>query len=311
MRKTLTCLVIAGALLLCGTANAATFVRIATGTVGGGFYNAGTTLVSVANATQKDINYTSVTGGSIKNLIAVNKKDVEFGLSLTSTLFEGWNGVQNFPKPLENLRYVCAVYPQVAHIIVGPGINSIGDLRGKRVDFGPIGGGIDTNNRLALGVYGIPETEVKIQRNSRAETAEAFHTGATDAQILLTSYPSAAVNDMLQNGARLIPVEKEKRDEIVTKYPFYVPWDIPGGTYDGYKDTLTGYSAFCVMLAHKDMDEEIVYKTVKTFFENEKMIKERSPAQFDFFSLKNGMAGCAIPLHPGAERYFKEAGMIK
>ena len=312
MRKILVCLGIISALLLGGTAHAATFVRIGTGTVGGGFYNAGSTLVSVVNLAQKDINYTAVTGGSIKNLISVNKKDVEFGLSLTSTLDEAWKGVQNFPQPLTNLRYVCAVYPQVAHIIVGPKINSIGDLRGKRVDFGPIGGGIDTNNRLALEAYGISESEVKIQRNSRSETAEAFATGATDAQILLTSYPGSAVNDMLQNGAKLIAVEKEKRDEIVKKYPFYVPWDIPKGTYDGYdKEDLTGYSAFCVMLAHKDMDPEIVYKTVKLLFENEKMLKERSPAQFDFFGLKNAMAGRAIPMHPGAERYFKEVGLLK
>lgn len=311
MKTVLTGLVVMSVLLLSGTAHAATFVRIATGTVGGGFYNAGTTLVSVANAKQKEINFTSVTGGSIKNLIAVNKKDVEFGMSLTSTLFEGWNGVENFPQPLINLRYVCAVYPQVAHIVVGPSINSIGDLRGKRVDFGPIGGGIDTNNRLALGIYGIPESDVKIQRNSRAETAEAFQTGDTDAQVLLTSYPSAGVNDMLQNGAKLIAVEKDKRDEIVKKYPFYVPWDIPGGVYDGYDKDITSYSAFCVMLAHKDMDPELVYKTVKILFENENLIKERSPAQFDFFGIKNATAGLAIPLHPGAERYYKEVGLLK
>jgi TRAP-type uncharacterized transport system substrate-binding protein len=65
------------------------------------------------------------------------------------------------------------------------------------------------------------------------------------------------------------------------------------------------------MLAHKDMDPELVYKTVKILFDNEKMMKERSPAQFDFFGKKNAMAGCAIPLHPGAERYFKEIGLIK
>jgi len=311
MRRLLVGLVAVCMLMLSGTAHAEKFVRIASGTVGGGFYNAGTALVSVLNAVQKDINYSAVTGGSIKNLISTNKRDVEFGMSLTSTLYEGWNGVQNFPQPLKDLRFVAAIYPQVAHILVGPGINSIGELRGKRVDFGPIGGGIDTNNRLALEAYGIPESEVKIQRNSRTETAEAFQTGGTDAQILLTSYPSAQVNDMLQHGARLIPVEKEKRDELVKKYPFYINWDIPKGTYDGYNEDLTGYSAFCVLLAHKDMDAEIVYKTVKLFFENEKLIKERRPAQFDFFSLKNAMAGCDIPLHAGAERYYKEMGLIK
>jgi len=295
-----------------GMASAAQFIRIGSGTVGGGYYTAGTSLASVLNATQKEINYSSITGGSIKNLVALDQKAIEFGLSLTSTLYEAWNGQSNFKEPIRTLRYVAAIYPQVAHIMVsGKDIQSIADLRGKKVDFGPIGGGIDTNNRLTLEAYGISESEVQIQRNSRSETAEALQTGATDAQVLLTAYPGSAINDMLSRGARLIAVEPDKRDEIVKKYPFYVPWDIPGGTYDGYDKDVTSFSAFCVMLTYESMDEEVVYKTVKAMFENTAALKDRSASIFGFFGIENAMAGCDIPLHPGAERYYREVGLIK
>jgi TRAP transporter TAXI family solute receptor len=290
---------------------AAQFVRIGSGTVGGGFYTAGTAIVSVINSLQKEVNYSAVTGGSIKNLIDLGKKDIEFGMSLTSTLDEAWNGVTNFPEKLQTLRYVATIYPQVSHIIVGKGINSVADLRGKRVDFGPIGGGIDTNNRLTLEAYGIPESEVRIQRNARTETAEGFEAGTTDAQILLTAYPSSQVNDMIARGARLISVEPEMRDKICKDYPFYVPWDIPGGTYDGYPDDLIGFSAFCAMLTYDDMDDETVYNFVKTLFEGTEGLKQRSAGVFGYFALEHALEGCNIPIHPGAERYYKEVGLLK
>lgn len=295
---------------LIGAAPAAEFARIATGTVGGGFYTAGTGVASVLNAAKNGINYTSVTGGSIKNLMALQKQDVEFGFSLTSTLDEAWNANGPFKAPLRKLRYCVAIYPQVAHIIVAKNINSIADLRGKRVDFGPIGGGIDTNNRLTLAAYGISESEIKVQRNSRTETAEGFETGATDAQVLCTAYPAAAVNDMLTRGAKLIPVEKEYLDKIVKDYPFYVPWVIPAGIYDGYDKPFDTFSAFCVMYTYEDMNEETVYKTVKTLVENTKALKERGSI-FNFFGPDTAMNGCSIPMHPGAERYYKEAGLLK
>ena len=289
----------------------ADFARIATGTVGGGYYTSGTGIVSVLNSVNNGTNYSSITGGSIKNLIQLEQGKVEFGFSLTSTLFEAWNGTGPFKKPLKKLRYCLAIYPQVAHIIVAKDINSIDDLRGKRVDFGPIGGGIDTNARFALSAYGInPEKEVKIQRNSRAETAEGFETGATDAHILLTAYPGAAVFDMLQKGAKLIGVDDEHLKKILADYPCYVPMTIPGGTYEGYPNDIPTYSAFCVMYANENLSEELVYKTVKALVENTPELKKRG-AIFDFFGPQNAMAGCSIPLHPGAERYYREAGLLK
>ena len=204
-----------------------------------------------------------------------------------------------------------AIYPQGAHIIVAKDINSIDDLRGRRVDFGPIGGGIDTNARFALTAYGLdPDKDVKILRNSRAETAEGFETGTTDAHILLTAYPGAAVYDMLKKGAKLISIDNEHLQKILHDYPCYVPMTIPGGTYDGYPDDLNVYSAFCVMYANENLSEELVYKTVKTLVENTPELKKRG-AIFNFFGPENAMAGLSIPLHPGAERYYREAGLLK
>lgn len=303
--------VIVGSFL--GASYAAEFVRIGTSSIGGGFYLIGNTIAQVGNQLKIGINYTAVTGGSTKNLISLSKKDVEFGLAQSAALDEAYRGIGGFEgRPLKQLRFVTAVYPMPAHVLVsGEGIDSITDLKGRKVDFGPIGGGIETNCRIVLGAYGIKDEDIKIDRYGRSEVVEALQTGTVNGHIWFTTYPNAQIQEMLTKNVRLLPIDPEHRDAILEQYPFFTLSVIPAGTYKGYDQDIPTVAAIGALITYADMDEDVVYKTVKMMYENSQLLKDRLPSYFANFSIENALNGCSIEVHPGALKYYRECGLVK
>lgn len=290
------------------------FVRIGTSTVGGGFYLIGNTIAQLGTAKMKDINFTAVTGGSVKNCMNLGTKDMELGMVQSSTVNDAWNGTGSFKdKPIKTLRYVTAIYPMPAHILVNTdaGIKSIADFKGKKVDFGSVGQGIEVNTREFMSVYGLADADVTVERFGRAEVAEALKTGESQAHIWTTNAPNAQVSDMIRSGkVGLIPIETAKIQEIVMKFPHYAPAVIPGGTYPGYDKDVQVVAAIGSLLTYEDMPEDVIYKITKMLHENVPFLRERLN-YFSNFELKTALDGMAVPLHPGAKKYYVEKGLLK
>jgi len=313
MKKKTTLLTALLAFAFISCAHSAEFARIGTSSVGGGFFIIGNTIAQMGNATQNGVNYTAVTGGSIKNLNALAKGDIEFGLCQSATMDEGLKGSGAFKKPLTMLRFVTAIYPIPAHILVsGEGIASIPDLIGKRIDFGPIGGGIDTNTRLILSAYGISDNDVHIDRYGKSESVEAIQTGTVNGHFWLTTVPNAQITEMLTKNVRLLPIEEEKRNWLVEKYPYFSKSVIPAGAYAGYDADLPVIAAVSALVTSESVSDELVYKTVKAMYENAAQLRERLPNYFAQFTLEHALDGKAgMEVHPGALKYYKEVGLIK
>jgi TRAP transporter TAXI family solute receptor len=315
IRKSMVGILLAATLVFAvtGISCASEFARIGTSTVGGGFYLIGNTIAQLGNSVKNGINYTAVTGGSAKNLVALEKKDMEFGLSQSASTYEAWNGIGSFEgRPLKQIRFVTAIYPMPAHILVnGDDIKSIADLKGKRVDYGSIGQGIETNCRIILGAYGIKDEDIKIDRYGRSEVVEALQTGAVQGHVWLTTYPNAQVEDMLTKNVRLLPIDPEQRAMILEQNPFFIPSVIPAGTYKGYDQDIPTIAAVGALFTYADMKEDVVYKTVKMMYENVQFLKDRLPNYFAEFSIENALNGCIMDIHPGALRYYKEVGLLK
>lgn len=304
-------------LLLCVAAAPAfaddVFVRIGTSSVGGGFYLIGNTIAQLGTEVEKSINFTAVTGGSIKNCINLGTKEVELGMVQSSTVNDAWNGTGSFKEPIKTLRYVTAIYPMPAHILVNldAGIKSIGDFKGKRVDYGSVGQGIEVNVREMMSVYGLTDDDVRIERFGRSEVAEALKVGDSQAHIWTTNAPNAQVTDMIRSGkVGLIGIEPEKIREIVTKFPHYAPVVIPGGVYAGYDKDIPVVGAVGSLLTYEDMPEEVIYKITKMIHGNTKFLQERLN-YFNSLTLDFALAGMSVPLHPGAKKFYVEAGLIK
>lgn len=289
------------------------FVRIGTSSVGGGFYLIGNTIAQLGTQKLKSVNFTAVTGGSLKNCINLGNKEVELAMVQSSTINDAWNGTGSFKKPIKTLRYVTAVYPMPAHILVykASGIKSLGDFKNKKVDYGSVGQGIEVNVREMMSVYGLTDKDIKIERFGRSEVADALKVGDAEAHIWTTNAPNAQVTDMVRSGkVGLIGIEPDKIKEIVKRFPHYAPAVIPGGIYEGYDKDLPVVAAVGSLLTYEDMPEDVIYQITKMLYENKKILKERLN-YFADFDLRFALAGMSVPLHPGAERYYKEVGLIK
>jgi TRAP transporter TAXI family solute receptor len=290
------------------------FVRIGTSSVGGGFYLIGNTIAQLGTQVMKDINFTAVTGGSVKNCINLGSKEIELGMVQSSTVNDAWNGGnESFPQPIKTLRYVTAIYLMPAHILVNnkADIKSLADFKGKRVDYGPVGGGIEVNAREFLSIYGIKDEDINIQRFGRAEVEEALEVGDSQAHIWTTNAPNAQVDAMVRSGkVGLIGLEPDKLAELVAKFPHYASSSIAAGTYAGYDKDILVPAAVGSLLTYEDMPEEVIYKITKMLHENNKFLRERQ-SYFAGFNLDMATSGMAVPLHPGAKKYYVEQGLIK
>ena len=291
------------------------FVRISTSTVGGGFYLIGNTLAQLGQAKMGEVNFTAVTGGSIKNMMNLEKGEVEFGLTQSSTLAMGIEGTGTFKQPLKKLRYVTAIYPMPAHIIVGTGtgIKSVADFKGKRIDYGSVGQGIEVNVRELMSIYGLVDKDVSIERFGRSEFEEAFKTGRSQGTLWTTTTPNAQISDLIRTGTcTLVSMEPEKLDELLTRYPHYIRTTIPKGVYEGIDQDVIGFGAVGSLLTHEGVSEELVYKITKMLHENTDFLKERLGTYFASFGPELALQGMGKTiLHPGAEKYYKEVGILK
>lgn len=289
------------------------FVRIGTSSVGGGFYLIGNTIAQLGTEKMKDINFTAVTGGSIKNCINLGTKDVELGMVQSSTVNDAWNGTGTFKEPIKTLRYVTAIYPMPAHILVNlnADIKTIADFKGKKIDFGSVGQGIEVNTRELMSVYGLKDEDVTIERFGRSEVAESLKVGDSQAHIWTTNAPNAQVTDMIRSGkVGLIGISPENIKKITEDFPHYAASVIPGGAYEGFNEDIPVIAAVGSLLTYEDMPDEVIYKITKMLYENTDFLRERLN-YFNDFKLENALAGMAVPLHPGAKKYYVEAGLLK
>ncbi|MDR1709718.1 MAG: TAXI family TRAP transporter solute-binding subunit [Candidatus Accumulibacter sp.] len=301
---------------LSGAAGAAdVFVRVSTSSVGGGFYLIGNTIAQLGQSKMPGVNFTAITGGSIKNLMNLEKGDNELGLTQSSTLAMGIAGTDNFKTPLKNVRYVTSIYPMPAHILVStsPAIKSVAELKGQHVDYGPVGGGIEVNVRELLSMYGMTAKDVQVERFGRAEFEEAYKTGRAQGTLWTTTLPNAQVSDLIRNKvARLIGMSGDELQKMLTRYPHYISTTIPAGTYDGQTEDVRTFGAVGSLLTHKDVPEELIYNITKMLHENSDFLKERLGTYFANFNLKFALEGMGkTELHPGAAKYYREKGLIK
>ncbi|MCF4113220.1 MULTISPECIES: TAXI family TRAP transporter solute-binding subunit [Dethiosulfovibrio] len=294
------------------SAGATTFMRIGTASVGGGFYQIGNCIAQLGNEKLDDVNFSAVTGGSIKNCYNLQKGDVELGLVQSATLYDAANGSGVFKEKLGKLRFVTAIYSMPFHILYNKKaeISKIEDFKGKKIDFGPIGGGIEVNTACLLSAYGISTDDVKMERFNKTESSEALKVGRSQGHVWGTTVPNAMVTDMIRSGkVGLLTMSPEKVSEAVKKYPFYSPAIIPGGVYAGYDDDMITIASTGVLVARDDIPDEVIYSLLKTMYDNSDLLGKRL-SYFRHFGLKAALNGLCLPIHPGATKFYKEEGLM-
>ena len=294
----------------CGGSSSNKFINIATGGTAGTYYPIGGAMAEILNKAIPGMNASAQsTGATVANINMLKDGSVDLAIVQNDITYYAVNGTEMFKdKKVENLRGIAALYPETCQIITleSTGIKSIADLKGKRVAVGAAGSGAEANARQILEAYGITYDDIDEQFLSFGEAASALKDGNVDAAFVTAGFPTAAVQDITsQNKVRLLPIEADKADALIAKYPFYTKTVIPAGTYAGFDEEVPGISVMAMLVATDKVDEKLGYDITKALFDNlEKLQAAHSAAKH--ITKENAKNGMSIELNAGAERYYKE-----
>ncbi|MBA2276920.1 MAG: TAXI family TRAP transporter solute-binding subunit [Chloroflexia bacterium] len=306
------------ALLLAGVAfgpNAAAQDRlsIATGGTGGVYYPYGGALASLISNYVEDTEVTAeVTAASVDNMLLIESQDADLAFVLGDTAADAVQGNDPFQNPIPG-RTLATLYDNFTHIVVkgDSEINTVADLRGKRVSTGSPGSGTEVIANRILTAGGLnPDADISREQLGVSESAGAMRDGRVDAFFWSGGLPTAAITDLgatpnvtmkLLPHADIAPALQEQYGAV------YSTATIPANTYPNQTEDVEVVIVPNVLVAHEEMDEELVYNITKAMFEHRDDLVAAHPAANDL-TLENAIADSPIPYHPGALRYYQEQG---
>lgn len=298
-----------------------TYVTIGTGGVTGVYYPTGGAISKMVNKKRKEYNLRATvesTGGSVFNVNAIMAGDLEFGVVQSDRQYQAYNGTADWEgKPQKKLRAVFSIHPESVTLLAAADakINSIMDLKGKTVNIGNPGSGQRGNAMDVLEAAGIDyDKDLKAEGLKAAEAAKMLQDGRIDAYFYTVGHPNGSFKEAT-SGARktaFVPIDKKVVNKLVKKFSYYAPSEIPISFYPGAanKENVPGFGVKATFCTSADVDEKIVYAIVKEVFENFEDFKQLHPA-YTVLTKESMLQGLSAPLHPGAVKYYKEAGLMK
>jgi TRAP transporter TAXI family solute receptor len=302
------------------TASAQTFITIGTGGVTGVYYPAGGAICRLVNKDRGEHGIrcsVESTGGSVYNVNTIRAGELDMGIVQSDVQYNALKGEgQEFEGagPFEELRAVFSMHPEPFTVVAraDSGIESFDDLKGKRVNVGNPGSGQRSTMEVLMDAKGWTMDDFALASELKsAEQAQALADNKIDAICFTVGHPSGTIQEATTTvDAKLISVAGPEVDQLVGSNPFYTKAVIPGGMYRGTDDDVETFGVRATFVTSSEVPDEVIYEVVKAVFENFEDFKKLHPA---FASLeKEEMIESALsaPLHPGAEKYYKEAGLL-
>lgn len=252
--------------------------------------------------------------GSVENLRKVNRGRMHFGVVYSGHVFLGHNGrLKNDKRKYTDVLAVSYLYGAPAQLVVrkGSGIRGVKDLVGKRVGVGNAGSGAFANCELFFTHMGVWD---KVKRNAMGynDAAAAFGNNQLDAFWLFTAFPSGAVIMAAQtNDIELVDLAKDAEESgFFEKYPYFAKLAVPAGTYRGVDKTAPSFQDSTLWVANAKVSADVVHDLLSKIYTDEGLSYMRNQKKtFKEMSIKDGTKGIVTPLHPGAQRFWKEKGL--
>lgn len=300
------------AALAAGPALAQDQLSIATGGTGGVYYPMGGGLAEVINKHVEGYQATAeVTGASVENMGLIATGDADLAIGLADTVQQSLSGTGRFEgQQLPMIRAMASLYANMVQIVTlaDSGIESIDDLKGKRVSVGAPGSGTEVNAQTLLEANGISFDDFTAERLNFNETADALANGDIDAGFWSVGAPTSSIlNLATTNDIRMIALTEDQIAKADEADPTFAPLSLPGGTYEGVADAVPTVGIANVLVVSSEMDEETVYLITKAMFENIAELQAVHPAA-NQTTIEFTMSATPVPLHPGAIRYYEEVG---
>ena len=303
--------------LASGAAQAQQFFRIGTGGTAGTYYPVGGMIANAVSQPGKIVVTAQASNGSLANVTGIAGGALESGFSQADVASWAYTGKGVFEgKPaITGLRLIANLYPESVHIVArkGAGIKTVADLKGKRVALDEPGSGTLINARTILAAYGIKESDIKPEYIKPNQAGDKLKDGSIDAFFFTGGSPAGAIAELASSGAGidLIAIDGPQADAIRKSDGFFSPDLIAADTYKGIGAVKT-LSVGAQWVTSDKADANTVYEITKALFaEAGQKAMGAGHAKGKFITKENAVKGAGIPLHPGAEKFYKEAGLLK
>ncbi|MCH9020829.1 MAG: TAXI family TRAP transporter solute-binding subunit [Proteobacteria bacterium] len=309
-------------------AQEARFLRIGTGGAAGTYYPIGSIIANAISSPPGSVScekggscgvpglvaIVQSSEGSIENVEGIGSGALELALSQADIAYWAFHGSGPFRDKgaIADLRAIANLYPETLHIVVrrDAGIAGIADLAGKRVSLGEEDSGTLVEARAVLDAYGISGNDLDHVHLRSGPSSLMMSEGTLDAFFIVAGYPVAAIEELARTvEIDLLPVNDPEADTVVAYYPFLARGVIPAGVYNGVGEAPT-ISVGAQLLVAAGVDEETVYEITRALWnENTRKLLDQGHARGRDIRLETAVEGIAVPLHPGAERYYREVGV--
>lgn len=298
-----------------------TFVTIGTGGITGVYYPTGGAIAKMINNKRDKYGIrctVEATAGSVYNVNTVVAGDLEFGVVQSDRQYQAINGLEEWKdKPQKDLRAVFSIHPEAVTLVASEasGVKDIRELKGKSVNIGNPGSGQRQNSIDALSAVGIDfEKDIKAEQVKAAEAPGLLQDGRIDAFFYTVGHPSGAFKEATAGATkvRFVTISGPEIEKLIKEKPYYAKATVPVKLYptavnDADVET---FGVKATLVTSAKVPEDVVYAITKEVFENFDEFKKLHPA-YENLTKEGMLEGLSAEIHPGAVKYYKEAGLIK
>lgn len=295
------------------------FISLGTSSSGGTFNTLGVAISQLWNDSSsfnKKTQFSAeITGGSSENCLRLNIGEIQLAFSSAASAYEAYNGVGQFEgKKCDKIYVIGNLYPAIMQmpVLTSSGIKNLDDIAGKKINIGQAGSGSEAQTLSLLEVYDISLDSFTPQQLSHSNASDALIDEKLDGYInsgsLGQSHQMKAMSSGKVSLASFGPTEKIEK--LISTYPYYYKYTIPAGSYPNQDSDVETVATGTLLMVNGDISEELVYQATKALVEGvEELAKTQQIASE--IKLPSLLECSGIPLHPGAQRYYKEIGAIK
>ncbi|MDD6196764.1 TAXI family TRAP transporter solute-binding subunit [[Clostridium] aminophilum] len=286
------------------------FVTVATGPTSGIYYPIGGAIAKVLNNAGYKTS-AQATGASVENINLISQDDAELAIAMQDSVVQAYEGFAAFEgKKKEDLRAVMRLWPNYVQLVTveGTGINSVEDLKGKRVGVGAPNSGVELNARMIYEAYGMTYEDSNVDYLSYGEAIDQMKNGQCDAAFVTSGIPNSTVSELaFSYDMKIVPINGEGRDRLIEKYPFFAATTIPVGTYGNNEEVDTVF-VYNILVANAQLSDDLVYDMLDCIFNDVAAIKASHNTADKNIDVSFGVNDLKIPLHNGAAKWWKEHG---
>ena len=299
------------------------FFAIATGGTGGTYYPLGGLLAQALTERVPNIVVTGQAGNaSVANCNLIKDHQIESAFVQNNVAYSAYKGKDQFVgKPVKNLRGIASLYPETIQIVAraDSGIKSLKNIKGKKLIPGDRGSGTEVDTLNVLTAYGLTYKDFAgVDWLSFSGAAQRLQDKQADVTFTTAGWPTAAITELaMSTNIVLVPIDEAMINKITKTHAFYSKVVIPKGTYKGMTADVATITTMAQWVVDEQVPQELVYNLTKALWEKGKDgqsgadVMAKVHAKGKDVQLKTALSGMAIPLHPGAAKYYKEKGLIK